>query len=244
VGSDVMRFVTAVFSHWQAYVTGGGITAILAVIERLSSWRLPKKYYAVLITAGFLSVATFLAWRDEHRAAEAAKIAQGDAEKRLGEMNTPKLVGRINSVGVAPTGKHENDSIIVMVATIKDAGAPSIVQGLRAEVTLRDGRTLPLQELPHLLGDIILRTEKGTKLRVLSTDYLPDKAGSQPIPRNGAVSGFYWGVVRGANRESVDATGSRVTLFFNDINDKPYELQFTLGGPQLGIINPWQLQRH
>ena len=66
---DIAKWIASIFFHWQAYVTGGGATAILQVWERLSGRQLSRKTYAQLVFGAFLFVAVFLTWREEHRAA-------------------------------------------------------------------------------------------------------------------------------------------------------------------------------
>jgi hypothetical protein len=65
---DIGQFVVAVVSHWQAYVTGGAVTGLLIVVERLSGKILPKK--AAIFLGFFLLVSLFLAWDDEHQRAD------------------------------------------------------------------------------------------------------------------------------------------------------------------------------
>lgn len=66
---DIGRFVLAVVGHWQSYATGGVITGVIAVVERLSGKTLPKKAYGAIFIGVFLLAAFFLAWQDEyHRA--------------------------------------------------------------------------------------------------------------------------------------------------------------------------------
>jgi hypothetical protein len=67
---EIGQFGVAVLSHWQAYVTGGTVTGIIAVTERLSGKSLPKKAYAAVFLGFFLLVSFFLAWDDEHHRAD------------------------------------------------------------------------------------------------------------------------------------------------------------------------------
>jgi len=68
---DLARFVVAVVSHWQAYVTGGAVTGLVTLIERLTPWRLPKWAFAALFLGAFLLASFFLTWRDEYHRADA-----------------------------------------------------------------------------------------------------------------------------------------------------------------------------
>ena len=84
--SEFWEFIKAVFSHWQAYVTGGGITAILQVWERLTGKSLSKRTYAILVMVGFLLVAFFLAWRDQHQALQSIMKEKSEISRQLSEM--------------------------------------------------------------------------------------------------------------------------------------------------------------
>ena len=65
--SDVLQFVWAVLSRWQAYITGGVVTALITIVEKKRgkafSWRVFVWFLAV-----YLVVAFYLAWHDEHTA--------------------------------------------------------------------------------------------------------------------------------------------------------------------------------
>ena len=119
--SEIGQFLWSVFTHWQAYVTGGGITAIIAVFERLTSWRLSRRNYKLLVTIGFLSVAVFLAWRDEH-------IARAKLEVEF----TPQFIREIDETAIA--GRVSNDMCATTLESIiqmdmRNGGADSTVRG-------------------------------------------------------------------------------------------------------------------
>jgi hypothetical protein len=63
--SDLLYFLWSVISHWQSYATGGVVTGLIGVTERLSGKQLPRKVYALIFVASFLLAACFMAWREE-----------------------------------------------------------------------------------------------------------------------------------------------------------------------------------
>ena len=76
IWSDLLSFLWAYLSHWQSYATGGVVTGIIGVSERLLGKQLPKKVYAAIFILVFSLAAFFLAWRDEYiRANELAKVS-------------------------------------------------------------------------------------------------------------------------------------------------------------------------
>lgn len=69
--SDLLAFLLSFLSHWQSYATGGAVTGLIGVIERLSGKQLSKQVYSMIFVVSFSLAAFFMAWRDEHRRANA-----------------------------------------------------------------------------------------------------------------------------------------------------------------------------
>jgi hypothetical protein len=63
---DLFAFLISYLSHWQSYATGGVVTGLIAVVERLSGKQLTKKMYAAIFIGIFSLAAFFLAWRDQY----------------------------------------------------------------------------------------------------------------------------------------------------------------------------------
>jgi len=63
---DLFVFLISYLSHWQSYATGGVVTGLIAVFERLSGKQLTKKMYAAIFVGIFSLAAFFLAWRDQY----------------------------------------------------------------------------------------------------------------------------------------------------------------------------------
>ncbi len=62
---DIWTYLCDVFGHWQAYATGGGVTALILVYERLVR-PIPKRLFSWIVLVFFLFAATFAAWRDAY----------------------------------------------------------------------------------------------------------------------------------------------------------------------------------
>ena len=58
-------YLLAVFAHWQAYVTGGGVTALLVVYEKMIH-PIPRRVFVWIVLVFFVSAATFAAWHDAY----------------------------------------------------------------------------------------------------------------------------------------------------------------------------------
>jgi len=88
--SEPSAFVVAVVSHWQGYITGGVVAALVGVFERLTEWRMSKKAYAVVFLGVFLLVSFFLTWRDQYRIALTVPALQDELQKRNQEIQNLK----------------------------------------------------------------------------------------------------------------------------------------------------------
>ena len=88
--SDLPAFVVAVVSHWQSYITGGIATALVVVVERLSDWRMSRKWFAVIFLGVFLLVSFFLTWRDQYHIALTVPVLQAELQKRDQEIQNLK----------------------------------------------------------------------------------------------------------------------------------------------------------
>src|SRR5438128_615387 len=129
---DNAQFIWTVLSHWQAYMTGGIVMAAMFVYERLT-----QKTVSVRVVIGgiiaFLLVAFFMAWRDQNKQLE--RVTK-DLERTKQDLDTerkkvagPELKGRIEmtSFGYNPNLPEVNGTIAI-VASIRNTGAPSIVE--------------------------------------------------------------------------------------------------------------------
>src|ERR1700734_4106750 len=88
--SEPSVFLIAVVSHWQSYITGGVVTAIVGVFERLTDWRMSKKSYAVVFLGVFQFVSFYLTWREQYRIAATVPALQDDLQKRDQEIQRLK----------------------------------------------------------------------------------------------------------------------------------------------------------
>jgi len=130
---EILRFVLAVVSHWQSYVTGGVVTGFIAIIERLTDWKLSKRMFAVVFLGVFLLVSFFLAWRDQYREAlrvPTMKAQIEDREKQIAslkaspaqiQVNLPPIIVPPSTVVVQPaigsqdlTGVLQLDGMLVV----------------------------------------------------------------------------------------------------------------------------------
>jgi hypothetical protein len=88
--SDFFLFIYTTLSYWQAYATGGVVTGVVGLVERLTKWKLTKRVYLSLFVGVFLFVSFFMGWRDER---EERLRQQAEVSKLL--QNKPQLRGEI-----------------------------------------------------------------------------------------------------------------------------------------------------
>src|SRR5260370_37343937 len=135
---EVSLFLAAVFSHWQAYLTGGAPTAILVVLREVFEVSLPRKFYVWLFLGGFLPLAVFLAWDDEH-------TARTHADAELARLTTPIFTGKVDFVAfgrVEVPQEYSHDPTVTVIASLTNTGASSIARYYKLVIVAADGRRI------------------------------------------------------------------------------------------------------
>jgi Na+/melibiose symporter-like transporter len=113
--SELFLFIYSTLSHWQALVSGGVITALIAVFERLSGYHLKKKTYMGLFVGVFLLVAFFMSWREERERGLAAEKDANTVREESKRARKPLLSANITQVMVAAR-KEDGKPIVTMFA--------------------------------------------------------------------------------------------------------------------------------
>lgn len=88
MGSDslkpsVRNFARAAGSHWVALMSGGIVTVMMGVSERVIGRNVPLNAYLIVILL-FVILACYLAWRDERNA---SLTKQAESEKVIAELH-------------------------------------------------------------------------------------------------------------------------------------------------------------
>jgi len=194
------------------------------MIEKFGKFTLSKKAFAGIFVVCFFVGATFMAWKDEYHRAE-------NATRQLEALTTPRLGGSFTLKAVAPDITNNQDSIISIVASIENTGAPSIAKNFSISVkTARKAVNVIIA--PHMKGGMNLFDETGERgFRLEDADFLALKVGEHPIPNNGAAQGFLIGIAKNITKdELLDGTGE-VELGFDDIRGGHYSIK----GPFLPV---------
>ncbi len=196
------------------------MTGILAVLREALSIFAPelapaRSLFWNCVIIAFIVSASIL-WYQEHK----------KAKKR-----EPILRAKFNVVSSAPTGDHNTDSLVLITGAIFNTGAPSIVDGLGLELTIKD--KVFIGERPLLPTDrITFHSDDGAAFVFKTEDSLPKRCLSQPIPTGGCAGGGALFLFRKVQNGEISGPGTIVTLTFKDVVDKEY--RFTINAPTVG----------
>ncbi|MFL6388688.1 MAG: hypothetical protein ACJ71U_14490 [Terriglobales bacterium] len=141
------------------------------------------------------------------------------------DRSKPSFDGELSIVGAAPSGNKQEDAWVIMLAIVKNTGAPSIADQWSAVVHTKSGKVAKLHDVIIPNKTVGFHMPNGTEISLTTDQYLPQKAVAQSISTGGACTGFYWGVARGVTREEVLEKGSWVELIFHDVTGKEYTLK-------------------
>jgi hypothetical protein len=207
VGGDIIRWAWDVLSHWQVLVTGGAITAILAIIQLRRGESLPWRIYRWILLAFFV-IALFLSWRDQYR----AKIA---LEHRLSQLSVPVIAGRIPMIGLGRGGPTGDDSLLLLVVFVTNTGAPSALDINSVTVRVKGkeaiAKAIPLEEDGFNIVD-----SAGVLRHFDPSDNLPLRLLS-PLPTGGEVMGFLHLFVSGISATDLHIPGAVIDIELQDV---------------------------
>src|ERR1043165_2901282 len=116
--SDIFLFIYSTLGYWQALVSGGVVTALIVVFERLSDYRLNRKTFLGLFVGVFLLVAFFLCWREEHL----GRLRQEAEINRLLSAK-PRLKGSFEFFQMGDDANSPGYMGVAMVMSIANVGS-------------------------------------------------------------------------------------------------------------------------
>lgn len=239
--SDFGAFVLAFLGHWQSYMTGGIVLAIVAVYERLTTKTVSRRTVGFGLVA-FTVAAFFTAWREQHEAAKAEHAEVTRLTSQLNAMSTPRLTAAIDFTSHARGGPRNKDLIVGVFATISNTGAASIAKEFRVIFLAADGKATNGEMVVLPRDKLTMGDSRGKNIELSSSNFLPRKAIANPIPTGGAVTGFILVLVRNVTHEDFTREGAHVILEFNDVNGTRHEAQSHAGSRDEVIVMPADLQ--
>lgn len=219
--SDFFLFLFAVLGYWQAYATGGVVTAVVGLFERFSKWRLTKWAYAGLFVGVAFLAAFFLAWRDEHsqRVSLAAQVTSLQQTLYIEvQKHAPDIRLAIEDVMYGPlVDEPPQDTAIVMYIAVRNAGyMPSVADRYRLILEAQGHGTVQAENVAVLDG-FLLRTEAGDAVKIDKSFALYEKT-LKPIPPGGMEKGVMAFIVRSMPMEQLQ--GSTFRLTWRDVTGK------------------------
>jgi hypothetical protein len=135
------------------------------------------------------------------------------------DRSKPDLSGAIERLSVGPAKNSPNDSLIIILAKIKNKSAPSSIDNLKAAVILASGRRVVVTPLQPPVGNFTL-TEANGNATVLPPEKNLVLAGSTPIPTGGLLDGYICGLLQGVPISEANRGVPGVQLSFDDITGK------------------------
>jgi hypothetical protein len=162
-------------------------------------------------------------------------------EKRL-DKSSPYFNTDFDVLAVAPAGDDESDSVIIIMATIKNTGAPSIISDIKVAVKTESGEILG-EDIVLGQGPMFLEGE-GLKITVKEEDNLPRKGISEPIPTGGAVHGWHIVLARSITRGKIYNKQTTIILSYEDVIGKLYTSEKIMNDAVSKLIDGTKLQKH
>jgi len=240
---DFLKFLKDVFWHWQSWAGGSGFGGAVVVAvnmyERLTGHTMAKRMYVTIFIIVFLFGAFYMAWLDQYRARIAAETGKAEVEKKIEELNTPKLSGRFEGIFGAPLGNQGEDCLLTILAAIQNVGAPSIARLAKLSVMTADGKEISGQSVP-IPKELHLYQSGGTygpHVDFTADDSLVKKVNSQPIPTGGQLSGFLQVIVKGITRAQVFTSGTKIRLAFEDVKGNAGSIEHTMSGTKNDLVD-------
>jgi len=210
------EWITAVFEHWEGYVSGGVIGFSLELWKRFRDWEPSKKVFGALVILGLL-FSIFSAWKDER-----VKYEQ-EAKKE-----EPLLIVTVfDMVRGQVIGDPKFHSSMLLRMEIKDSGAPSVAGNWTLVIDAQPQADCERMRIPETLE--LPRNDNGPPYVFHASEALYEKVETEPIPRGGARRGIIFFHCALSPELLLRASGK---LRVQDVNGTWWEGEFIHGSLQ------------
>ncbi len=211
----LIDYLSAAFLHWWFVIVLAAL-GLISLVEWISRKTIPIPLWAkISFLLVVVSIVQFLAYYD--------------LKVKSAQENTPKLIGRIEQIYIGSVPEF-GGSQAWLVMSIRNIGAPSIVEGFTLRIKSQD---LDLSIRPTFIPEgYQLIGEEGKPIAVFSRkDAIYEKT-VEPVGRGGLVRGWLRYDFKGVEAEKVRETGTKWTISFNDVLNRPYTaVRQMTGGP-------------
>ena len=170
-------------------------------------------------------------------------LVVANSELRTDLSGQLKLVGRIDSVAMAPVNSKE--SLFTIMASVNNPGEPTLLEHWRAELKLKDGTTVRGMDLPAPLPEfrttLLFGADNKAGALLLGKDDLRNLTMPNPIVRGGGVSGWIQ-IVFPINL--LQTNGADLTLLFDDVLGNTHSANFSdLKNMGYSALDPREIER-
>ena len=223
--SDVLIYAGTLL--WGSLtVMSGALAAIVYFYERVIKKRELQLRPYLLILAGFVLIAGFLAWRNEHRTLTETQTLLAKTQDALTEEQTkrvPRLAAAIADMdfGDLPPEDGGPGTFLVLTMGVINTGAPSIVDAFDLTITLPSGRVLPTTS-PVYHEQMMMLQGKETQKIVYGSDTLFNKTSDKPLATGARISGILPYHLPGIPSAEVNRDGTLLTVVFYDVFHNPF----------------------
>jgi hypothetical protein len=189
----------------------GGLSIVREIVGMYRGDKIGERsafWHSVFI--GFVLSAMIVIW------------TRGDTIEQLRvalDKSKPDLSGAVERLSVGPAKDSPNDSLIIILAKIKNKSAPSSIDHLKAAVILASGRRVVVTPLQPPVGNFTL-TDANGNATVLPPEKNLVSAGSTPVPTGGLLDGYVCGLLQGVPISEANKGIPGVQLSFDDITGK------------------------
>jgi hypothetical protein len=210
---------------------------IISFAEKWWGWTMPNPLYFFIIIFVFIFIASFMVWKDEQQ----KRIDLENQLKNERDNKVPKLFSDFDVFAVAPAGENGIDSIVTILPTIRNTGAPSIVTNIGITIK-RNNLEIKGKDVILSRGDIRLEGD-GLKLALKEEDNFSKKGISNPIPTGGALSGWHVVLVRNITSEKIHDKNTIIIFSYKDVVGKIYTQEKTMNYTTEKLIVGTELQK-
>jgi hypothetical protein len=207
-------FVKALGRHWWALMSCAvftGLGAVSLYFNRSNTWILWATFGTAIV---MLLVGAFLAWHDE-------RIKRIELEHRLNEIDSPRLVGRIEQRFSGWTQELQATTLLVLLS-IRNSGSPTMVEGYR--LTLEWAESNKAEVIPTFIpeGYRLFDNHNHTVATFNRGDGIYEKT-INPIPKGGIVRGWLmYRITQFNTQEMHRMSGIHFTVTFSDVNGREW----------------------
>ncbi len=237
VGTVIAFAIPLVISICRNYLPDNIFPKNMEAVMNDLIWQAPLVIFASIGLIRFL-LAPYIIFRDEHeRTVDLERALITEKDNKL-----PILAAEFEVLAVAPAGKDDCDSIIIITATIFNTGAPSIVSNFGVEIQ-RGGKESVKGENVILPPGPMRMEGEGLELTTNEQDNLPRKGISNPILRGGAVTGWHVVLAKNITQSEIHNKETTVVLSYKDVTGKGYTVEKKMDYAISKLIDGTKLQR-